>query len=450
MTGTGPAAVDVRMPRLSESMAEGTIVRWLHESGAAVARGDELAEIETDKATVAFEADAAGVLHILAAEGQTLPVGAVIARVGGTGADTTTAGTTTAGTTTAGTTTAGTTPVPDPAADADTTRAAGPGPTGQDRGAAGTGEGPGSGVPGTAAPGAVSGAEPGPARVRVASSPLARRRARELAVDLATVTGTGPHGRVVRADIESAAESAAAGSCNARGAVAPLPRSRIQVVTAERMARSAREIPAFALTADADMTAALDLRTALAAAADHVGRPAPTVTDLVVAAAGRALRRHPHVNAGVPDGTDTPAGYGRVNVGVAVETTAGLVVPVVSDTDTRTLGGVAAASRAVVARAREGRLTPADLDGATFTVSNLGMFGVREFQAVVIPGQAAILAVGAVRPEPGTGRTVMTLTLACDHRVLDGAEAARFLRDLVDLLAHPHTLLLDVPGGAAT
>ncbi|ODT99874.1 MAG: hypothetical protein ABS81_24955 [Pseudonocardia sp. SCN 72-86] len=409
------------MPRLSESMAEGTIVRWLHASGAAVARGNPLAEIETDKATVTFEADADGVLHILAAEGQTVPVGEVIARVGGASATDT------------GTST---TPATDPAP-ADTPRTDGQVLAGNDRGARGSGEGPVTGAPGTAAPGAVSGAEPGPARVRVASSPLARRRARELGVDLTTVTGTGPHGRVVRADIESAA-SAAVEAVGARGTVAPLSRSRTQRLTAERMVRSNQDIPAFALTVDADVTAALDLRAALAAASDQVsGAVVPTLTDLVVAASGRALRRHPHVNAGITDRVDTPVGYSRVNVGVAVETPAGLVVPVVTDADTRSLGAIAAASRGLVGRARDGRLTPTDVDGATFTVSNLGMFGVREFQAVVIPGQAAILAVGAVRGP------LMTLTLSCDHRVLDGAQGARFLRDLVGFLERPHALLLD-------
>lgn len=412
MTGAG---IDVRMPRLSESMAEGTIVRWLHASGAAVARGQELAEIETDKATVTFEADADGVLHILAAEGQTVPVGEVIARVGGTR----------------------TTPTTGPDAPADTPPAVGPGTVGKDRGAQGSGEGPVTGAPGTAAPGAVSGAEPGPARVRVASSPLARRRARELGVDLTTVIGTGPHGRVVRADIESAA----AAPVGSRGTVTPLSRSRTQRLTAERMVRSNQDIPAFALTADADVAAALALRAALAAASDQVpGAVVPTLTDLVVAASGRALRRHPHVNAGVPSDTPDPVGYSRVNVGVAVETPAGLVVPVVTDADTRSLGAIATAFRGLVGRARDGRLTPADLDGATFTVSNLGMFGVREFQAVVIPGQAAILAVGAVRGP------LMTLTLSCDHRVLDGAEGARFLRDLVGLLEKPHALLMEATG----
>ncbi|MGD9989148.1 dihydrolipoamide acetyltransferase family protein [Pseudonocardia sp.] len=436
---TGPGG-DVRMPRLSESMAEGTIVRWLHACGAAVARGEELAEIETDKATVTFEADADGVLHILAAEGRTVPVGAVIARLGAAPAESTS-----------------TAPATDPPAPAAPPRAARGGRAGTDRGAPGAGEGPASGAPGTAAPGAVSGAEPGPARVRVPSSPLARRRARELGVDLAAVTGTGPHGRVVRADIDAAAAGAPAAATppaaarapgaadpTARGTLTPLPRNRTRRVTAERMVRSNREIPAFALTADADVTAVLDLRAALADAAGHVpGAVVPTLTDLVVAACGRTLRRHGTVNAGVPDGAETPVGYGRVNVGVAVETPAGLVVPVVTDADTRALGSVATASHRLVGRARDGRLTPTDLDGATFTVSNLGMFGIREFTAVVIPGQAAILAVGAAHDHR------MALTLSCDHRVLDGAEGARFLRDLVDLLAHPYALLLD-PGSDDT
>jgi pyruvate dehydrogenase E2 component (dihydrolipoamide acetyltransferase) len=398
---TNGGGLEVRMPRLSESMAEGTIVRWLHASGSAVERGDELAEIETDKATVSFEADAGGVLEILAEEGATLPVGALIARVGGAA---------------------------HPAAPAAT---APPAP---------------SPAPPPASP-------PVAAAGRVPSSPLARKLAKELNVDLAAVRGTGPGGRVVRADIEAAARHApapapaAVDGSDPRGPVTRVELSRARRLTAERMAESARTIPSFPLTAEADMTRALELRARIAELGDAA--PVPTLTDVVVAACGRALREHPRVNASYSDGAVTQ--FGRVHVGVAVDTTEALLVPTVTDADTRSLTSIAARSRELADRARAGRITPAELEGATFTVSNLGMFGVTVFEAVINPPQAAILAVGALRELPrvidGEVRVapVLTVTLTSDHRVLDGADAARFLRRVVELVERPMALLLDPP-----
>ncbi|WP_433273137.1 dihydrolipoamide acetyltransferase family protein [Pseudonocardia xinjiangensis] len=426
--GDSDGVLDVRMPRLSESMSEGTIVRWLHASGAAVERGDELAEIETDKATVSFEADAGGVLEILAEEGATLPVGAVIARVGGS-----------------------------PAADAGPPVAAGP--VADPPPAASTAAPSAPASPVSVDPPAAATA---PARRanRVPTSPLARRRAKELGVDLAGVRGTGPGGRIVRADIEAAAAATAApasalnGSAPAggsvpdlRGRVTLVELSRARRLTADRMAESAATVPSFPLTAEVDMTRALELRSGIADLGDVTA--VPTVTDLVVAASGRALWEHPRVNASYREGT--VAMFERVNIGVAVDTPEALLVPTVTDADRRSLTSIAVRTRELAELARSGRIGPADLEGATFTVSNLGMFGVTVFEAVINPPQAAILAVGALRrlPREIDGevqvRPVLTLTLTSDHRVLDGAESARFLRRLVELLERPLALLLDHP-----
>ncbi|OLT16079.1 hypothetical protein BJF78_15035 [Pseudonocardia sp. CNS-139] len=210
------------------------------------------------------------------------------------------------------------------------------------------------------------------------------------------------------------------------------------------MAESARTIPSFPLTTEIDMTRAKELRARIA---ELDAGPAPSFTDIVVAACGRALREHPRVNAAYDDGAVTQ--FGRVNVGIAVDAGNALLVPTITDADTRSLSSVAARTKELAEHARSGRITPAELEGATFTVSNLGMFGVTVFEAVINPPQAAILAVGALRELPrfvdGELRAVpvMTVTLTSDHRVLDGAEAARFLRRLAALVERPMALLLD-------
>jgi pyruvate dehydrogenase E2 component (dihydrolipoamide acetyltransferase) len=213
------------------------------------------------------------------------------------------------------------------------------------------------------------------------------------------------------------------------------------------MSESARTVPSFPLTAEVDMTRALELRAGIAELGE--GTVVPTVTDLVVAACGRALRAHPRVNASYRDGA--VAMFGRVNIGVAVDATDALLVPTVTDVDARSLTSIAVRTRELADLARGGQIGPADLEGATFTVSNLGMFGVTVFEAVINPPQAAILAVGALRrlPREVGGelqvRPILTLTLTSDHRVLDGAESARFLRRLVELLERPLAVLLDHP-----
>lgn len=356
------------MPRLSESMSEGTIVQWLRATGETVSPGDELVEVETDKATVTCEAESAGVLRILADTGERRAVGTPIANIGDSDG-----------------------------ASADT---------------------------------------------RFRASPLARRLARERGVDLATVPGSGPGGRIVRADIDAAAgEAPAAATEDARGPVTVVRPSRAQHAAAERLTEAKRTVPEFTLTTEIDMTAAAELRDRIAAATGE----APTYNDLVVKAVALALRQHPRVNGAYHDGTFHL--FERVNVGIAVATDGGLLVPTLFDADGTSLTGVSRATRALATRAREGRLTPAELDGGTFTVSNLGMYGIEAFTAVVNPPQAAILAVGTVRHRPypdGDGvasRPAMRATLTCDHRILDGQAAAAFAARVRDLLTEPLVLL---------
>lgn len=403
---------DVPMPRLSDSMTEGTIVRWLHPAGAEVEQGDDLVEIETDKATVTCEADATGTLEILAEEGATLPIGAPIARLAGTS---------------------------HPASPAPPA----PGTTSGD--ASGGAPPPGSGVPSPSSPG-TSGAGP-----RMIASPLARRLARERGVDLATLRGTGPGGRIVRADIEAAAPSEPSEPSEAparaepagglRGAVQVVRPEPAEQVVIRRMVSSAA-IPQFSLTTDVDMEACARLRTEIA---DTGADPVPTYNDFVVKAAGLALREFPYLNAGYVDGVYEL--YGRVNVGVAVDREGDLIVPTVFDADRRTLSDIARATRTLGERVRSGAVTPAELDGGTFSISNLGMYGVTEFAALIHPPQAAILAVGELRTEAAfvdgevVPRRTLRATVSCDHRIVYGARAARFLARVRELLERPIALL---------
>ncbi len=404
------------MPRLSDSMEEGTILKWLKASGEQVARGEALAEIETDKATMTYEADSDGVLEIVVAEGETMPIGAVIARIG----ETAPAGSTSP-------------PAPAPAA------AAAPAP----------------------APAAHGPATNGGERTKV--SPVARRIARDRGVDVAVLHGTGPGGRVVRADVEAAAVQASvapappapaaadrpprapAGAVGgAKGEVTVQELTRPQQVVARRMAESRATVPSFTIEADVDMNACVALRAQLKELAADA--PVPSFNDMVVRACALALVEHPRVNGAYRDGRFEL--HGRVNVGVAVAGEDTLVVPVVSDADRKPLGVIAQETRTLAQRVREGATTPPDLSGGTFTVSNLGMYGVTSFEAVINPPQAAILAVGEVTQRPAVvdgavvARHRMTMTLACDHRILYGAEAARFLSRVRALLERPLALLV--------
>jgi pyruvate dehydrogenase E2 component (dihydrolipoamide acetyltransferase) len=446
---------DVVMPRLSDSMEEGTILKWLKAEGEEVARGDELVEIETDKATMTYEADSAGPLSIVAQEGETLAIGQVIARIG-----------------------AGS----EPSASAEESAPAAA-PAAQPAEAS-SGNGAGSSAP--AGPAPVATIEPageeisisaGGNGVRAKASPVARRIAREQGVDLSTVRGSGPGGRIVKADVEAAAsgggavvappapaeaapaapaEAAAAGpppppavvaeSGTAKGDVSTQELTRTQQVIARRMAESKATVPEFTITTEVDMEGAVELRSQLKVAVETAGGAVPSYNDMVVKASAIALREFPRANGSYKDGKFEL--YSRVNIGVAVAAQDSLVVPTVFDADRKSLGEIARDSRALAERVRAGEVTPPELSGGTFTVSNLGMFGVTEFVAVINAPQAAILAVGKMEPRAVVVdgevavRNRMNLTLSCDHRILYGADAAEFLARIKALLEQPIALAL--------
>jgi pyruvate dehydrogenase E2 component (dihydrolipoamide acetyltransferase) len=409
---------EIVMPRLSDTMEEGTILRWLVADGEQVRRGQEIVEIETDKATMTYESDLDGTLEILAAEGDTLPVGAVIARVGSGDAEAANATSDTSSGAPERSATVPETPAVTPEAQPRET-ATSPSREGE----------------------------------RVKASPLARRIASEEDIDLHALSGTGPGGRIVKADVQAAAGREPAPTVErpttAKGETTEVELSRTQQTIARRMAESKATIPHFALQTDIDMEECAALRAEL----KRLGRAdAPTYNDMVVKACALALREHPRANSSYRDGRLQL--HSRVNIGVAVATESGeqtggaLIVPTVFDADVKALGEIARETRALAARVRDGSITPPELGGGTFTVSNLGMFGVDAFTAIINPPQAAILSVGSVKPRPVardgeiSARQQMTVTLACDHRVLYGADAARFLARIRELLEQPAALTL--------
>ena len=442
---------EVVMPRLSDSMEEGTILTWLKQVGDEIAVGDELVEIETDKANMAYESDTAGTLQeILAQEGETLPIGSPIARIGqsknGEGPGPQPAGPVTAGD-----------PPPLPVAKASSGEVP---PTVPPAGEMGEVDAGGSGA----------GEQDGE---RVKASPLARRLAQDKGLDLKELHGSGPGGRIIKHDVEEAesAESAspvggagggaehpaqappqvagpagqAASSGTAKGEVETQELNKLQQTIARRMAESKATAPHFYLTIEIDMGQAVEARAAIKASTRE-GDVVPSFNDMIVKACAIALREFPKANGAYRDGRFER--YSRINVGVAVAAEEALVVPTIFDADKKGLRQIAADTRAVAAKVRDGSVTPPELSGGTFTVSNLGMFGIDEFDAVVNMGQAAILAVGAIREAPAVrdGEIVpaqlMKATISCDHRILYGAEGAEFLARVKQLLEQPVSLAL--------
>jgi pyruvate dehydrogenase E2 component (dihydrolipoamide acetyltransferase) len=431
---------EIVMPRLSDSMEEGTVLGWMKAVGDEVALGDELVEIETDKANMVYEADVAGTLiEIVAEEGATLPIGEVIARVGDAGdAPARPSGEDEVEPAAATEDAPDREPDDSPSAEAEPEAPA---------------ESPGE--PADAAPADAAGSGD-----RIKASPLARRMAREQGVELASLTGSGPGGRIVKADVESGAGAAAAPAAagpapssapagerieTARGSAEEFELSRLQQTIARRMAESKATAPHFYLTSEIDMSRAVEARARIKAASGE-GEIVPSFNDMVVKACALALREFPRANGSYRDGKVEE--YSRVNIGVAVAAQDALVVPTVFDADVKGLRQIAADSRDLAARVREGTITPPELSGGTFTVSNLGMFGVTSFSAVINPPQAAILAVGAIDEVPVVrdGEIVpgqrMSVTLACDHRILYGADGAKFLAKVRDLLEEPVFLAL--------
>ncbi|MCQ4041463.1 dihydrolipoamide acetyltransferase family protein [Streptantibioticus rubrisoli] len=415
---------EILMPRLSDTMEEGVIATWHKRPGDEVAVGDVLVDIETDKALMEHTSYEAGTLvRILAEEGATVSIGAPIGilRTGDDGDDASGEPTADAAT----------------AADAPEPAAVAPEP----------------------APAPVTAPEPVPVGIR--SSPLARRLAREHGLDIAAVSGTGPGGRVVRADIERAIKTAAAAARAAEPTVpsappaatpptAPAPQDvrrprevelgRLRKVAAARLVQSKQQAPHFYLRRSVDAESLLAFRADANCALRQAGVKV-SVNDLVIKACATALRRHPEVNASYAD--DRLWWHDAVHIGFAAATDRGLLVPVIHDADRMSVSSVATASRALAEAARAGTVSADQLSGGTFTVSNLGMYGVDEFAAVVNPPQAAILAVGALRERAVVRdgalavRNTVELCLSIDHRVCDGATGAAFLSTLAELLENP-------------
>ena len=562
-------ASDVTMPRLSDSMEEGTVLKWLVDEGGEVKRGEPLVEIETDKANMTYDADTDGVLvEIVAQEGDTLEIGEVIARIGDAGEAKSDGGgeaeeggeeeEAEGGEEDGGEEAAaegeeaeaeeeGDEEQEAAAAEGDSdeakaeggeedeeaTGAEDEGEEAEDEGdqeAAAEGdddeakaeaeEGDGDDAAAEGEEAAVAGAEGGGGETqagagtatrektsngngdgRVKASPVARRMARDLGVELAQLEGTGPGGRIVKADVQAAAENGGAATKEApekgeaevaeapakekkekaakaedgkkkkdkkaakaedgkkkdegaekepqkaeagvKGDVKVEELTRLQQTVSRRMAESKATAPDFSIALTVDMTAAVELRARL----KEISDPVPSFNDMVVKACANALREHPRVNGAYRDGKFEL--YDRINVGIAVAAMDALVVPTVFDADKKSLGQIARDARDVIGKVKDKTVTPPELSGGTFTVSNLGMFGIEHFTAIINPPQAAILTVGKLAKQPAVddkgkviARDQMTLTLVCDHRILYGADGAEFLARVKDLLEQPLSLAL--------
>ncbi len=411
---------EINMPKLSDTMEEGTVVEWKKKTGDPVKKGEVIAEVESDKATFDLESEADGVLNILVEQGVPAKIGAPIARIGDTA------------------------PAAKPAAKEPVKEA--PKATPQ--------QPPKPPPPTPSAPNGAAGAPRGAGSEEVRASPLARRLASELGVNLATIQGSGPEGRIVKEDVEAAAAGKAAPvrtpSPTPPRASGPeveiVEPTRMQATIARRMAESKSTIPDFTVTVEARVDLAVAMRQQLK---DSVpGAEKVTMTDFLVRASALALRKFPEVNSSWVEGKFQRKR--RISIGLAVAPSQGmgLLVPVVHDADLKDLIQISIESRQVIERARSGRPTEGDLIGATFSISNLGMYGVDEFTAIINPPEAAILAVGAIkdvavvdagRVAPGK---VMRMTLSVDHRVFYGATAAQFMAEVRRLIENPVTLVV--------
>ncbi len=427
---------DILMPALSPTMEEGTLAKWHVKIGDSVRSGDVIAEIETDKATMEVEAVDEGVVEaILVAEGtEGVKVNAPIARLSG-----------------------GEAAAPPPPAPAAAPAIAAPTPTATP----------------AAFPVAVTGPGPAPennvgteGRRRIFASPLARRLAAERGLDLASLTGSGPHGRIIRADVEAAAAaprpvSAAASAPAAGSASGPaptlaqlgypddsytlVPLDGMRRTVARRLTESARDIPHFPLTIDVEIDALLAARTRINGLLEPRGIKV-SVNDLVIKAAALALRQVPEANASfTPEGI---ALHRHADISMVVAVEGGLITPIIRRAEQKGLAEIAQEAKDLAERARNRKLKPEEFQGGTFSISNLGMFGIRQFGSIINPPQGAILSVGAgearavVRDGQVVSRTLMTVTLTCDHRVIDGAIGARWLAAFRALIEEPVTMIV--------
>jgi pyruvate dehydrogenase E2 component (dihydrolipoamide acetyltransferase) len=409
----------IEMPRLSDTMTEGVIAKWHKKVGDSVKPGDLLAEIETDKATMEFEAPVGGVLlYIGAPENQPIPVGVPIAIIG--------------------------------KPDEDISALL---PKGDSSSASAR---PRDSEPALAASGSVPSPMPAPTPVEAASpsetrlkaSPLARKMAKEAGIDLRQLQGTGEGGRIVRRDVEAYLSRTAeikAPSLPTPPSTAPyqeVPLSQMRKTIARRLTASMQEAPHFYLTRSISMEAAATWREKLNA----LSPTKISFNDLIIKAVAMALRKHPYLNAAWMG--DHIRLYQEIHIGFAVAVDEGLIVPVIRHADRKGLSEIATETATLAQKARERKLSPEEYTGSTFSISNLGMFGIEEFTAVINPPEAAILAVGAIQPTPVVkGDKIeierrMRVTLSCDHRVVDGATGAAFLATLTELLEEPARLLL--------
>jgi pyruvate dehydrogenase E2 component (dihydrolipoamide acetyltransferase) len=447
----------INMPRLSDTMQEGTIARWVKKQGDQVKKGDVLAEIETDKATMDLESYDEGVLEqILVNEGETAPIGQPVAVVGsGAGAEQMAQ--------------AGARPAQPAEAQAGPeprTAAAGRAPGGQAESNGARGGAPAAPAPSREAPTGERGAPD-----FIKASPLAKHMAAEHDIDLSQIKGTGPGGRIVRDDIEDYLEQR--GGAPAAAVALPQPTapaqpvrreealaqaqavtpagaeevklSRMQAAIARRLLEAKQTIPHFYVSTEVDMTETLKLRQTFNAAAGEDGVKV-SVNDLIMKACALALEKFPEINSSIKDGSFLR--HTQVNVGFAVDVPNGLVVPVVRDTNVKGVRAIARETKVLAEKARAGKLNQRDLEGGTFSVSNLGMMDVVEFIPIINPPEAAILGVGSARkrfvPDDAgqpVARDLMLLTLSADHRIAYGAGVARFLQEVKRLLQDPMSLL---------
>ena len=402
-------ATVVKMPKLGFDMAEGLLVRWVKGVGDAVQKGEVLAEIETDKATIEVEAEAGGVVHKhLVAENTSVPVGAPIAVIG------------------------------EPGEQVNAAELVGqaPGPSAVAKQA----------FPATEKVMAIESAEDGDGRLPggVRASPVARRLAAEGGINLKDLAGSGPHGRIVKRDVQAVLGAPGVAGAPQTFETVRAPLSKLRATIGRRMTASKQQVPHFYITADLDAGPLMALRRDLNSRLPEDSKF--SVNDFLVKAAALVLREFPNLNSALEG--DHIVRHGEINIGVAVALDEGLLTVIVRAADRKPLGQLASELRGLVGRAREGRVRPADIEGSTFTVSNLGMYQVDHFIAIINPPEAAILAVGSVREEavvqagaivPGTR---LQVTLSADHRVTDGAEAARWLQAFRSYIEAPVHLLV--------
>ena len=471
----------VVMPTLSEAMETGKIIKWIKKEGDRVNGGDILAEVETDKADVEMEAFGAGVLRkILVNEGDRAPVGTLIAVIADANEDISALVASAGGGAPAAAAPAA--PAPAPAAPAQSRPGAGaagapaaaatavgtaprpaavpPQPKSEDHAETRRAAAPGQSAPRPLEPvaavapsgGVAAPAEAAPAGGRVKASPLARKVAAQSGVDLKLIQGSGPGGRIVRKDVEvalAAGPRTAAAPAMRPAAVATGPEfedrplSQMRATIAKRMPLSKGPVPHFYVSSEVAMDRAWELREELN---ELEGQPKISVNDLVIRACALTLLAHPGVNASFQG--DSIRVFNRAHIGIAVALEEGLITPVLRDCQAKSLAQIAVEARDLAERARTRKLRAQELSGATFSISNLGMFDVTEFSAIINPPEGAILAVGSVRRVPVVddagvvvGRRMM-LTISCDHRVMDGAMGARFLQDVKRYLEEPLRLLV--------